>query len=166
MHKGAIDALLLRRRTSGLDVSRRDKPVIAYVLASASKPAWLRSLGVWNAQLELAEAPHKIGVLRDHCADVGRDPGEIEMTYNCKIVLRDREADARAVLDRQLAANTLGPDSVDASFWAGTVETVAERMAAFVDAGFGGFTIEEMAPFHDETLERLIGEVKPLVERG
>ena len=48
----------------------------------------------------------------------------------------------------------------------GTVETIAERMAAFADAGFGGFTIEEMAPFDDETLERLIGEVKPLVERG
>ena len=47
-----------------------------------------------------------------------------------------------------------------------TVETIAERMAAFADAGFEGFTIEEMAPFDEETLVRLIGEVKPLVERG
>jgi alkanesulfonate monooxygenase SsuD/methylene tetrahydromethanopterin reductase-like flavin-dependent oxidoreductase (luciferase family) len=121
---------------------------------------------MWNAQLELAEAPHKIDVLRAHCADVGRDPAEIEMTYNCKIVIRDREADARAMLERQLVNNTLDPGSADASFWAGTVETVAERMAAFVEAGFQGFTIEEMTPFDDETLERLIGEVKPLVERG
>jgi alkanesulfonate monooxygenase SsuD/methylene tetrahydromethanopterin reductase-like flavin-dependent oxidoreductase (luciferase family) len=121
---------------------------------------------MWNAQLEVAEAPHKIEVLRAHCADVGRDPAEIDMTYNCKIVIRDREADARAVLERQLAANSLGPDSADAGFWAGTIDTIAERMAAFADAGFQGFTIEEMAPFDDETLERLIGEVKPLVERG
>ena len=40
------------------------------------------------------------------------------------------------------------------------------EMAAFVDAGFQGFTIEEMAPFDEETLDRLVGEVKPLVERG
>ena len=133
------------------------------------EPWWTsvaRHADMWNAQLEIAEAPHKIEVLRAHCADVGRDPAEIELTYNCKIVIRDREADARAVLDRQLENNTLGPASADASFWAGTVETVAERMAAFADAGFGGFTIEEMAPFDDETLVRLISEVKPLVERG
>ena len=125
-----------------------------------------RHADMWNAQLELAEAPHKIEVLRAHCADVGRDPAEIELTYNCKIIIRDREADARAVLDRQLAVNTLDPATAGPSFWAGTVETIAERMAAFVAAGFHGFTIEELAPFDDETLERLIGEVKPLVERG
>ena len=125
-----------------------------------------RHADMWNAQLELAEAPHKIEVLRAHCADVGRDPAEIELTYNCKIIIRDREADARAVLDRQLAVNTLDPATAGPSFWAGTVETIAERLAAFAAAGFHGFTIEELAPFDDETLERLIGEVKPLVERG
>ena len=88
------------------------------------------------------------------------------MTYNCRIVIRDREADARAVIDRQLAANSLAPGSTECEPWGGTVESVAERMAAFVDAGFQGFTIEMMAPFDDETLVRLIGEVKPLVERG
>jgi alkanesulfonate monooxygenase SsuD/methylene tetrahydromethanopterin reductase-like flavin-dependent oxidoreductase (luciferase family) len=124
-----------------------------------------RHADIWNAQLDLADAPHKIGVLRDHCADVGRDPAEIELTYNCKIVIRDRESDARAVLDHQLAANTLPSDSADASFWAGTDESVAERMSAFVDAGFHGFTIEELAPFDEETLVCLVGEVKPLVER-
>lgn len=125
-----------------------------------------RHADVWNAQLELAEAPHKIGVLRAHCADVGRDPSEIQLTYNCKIVIRDREADARAVLDQQLTANSLAPDSSDASFWVGTVESIAERLASFVDAGFSGFTIEQPAPFDEETLVRLVGEVKPLVERG
>ena len=36
-----------------------------------------------------------------------------------------------------------------------------------MDARFPhGFTIEEMAPFDDETLVRLISEVKPLVEHG
>ena len=46
------------------------------------------------------------------------------------------------------------------------MESTAERLAAFVDAGFSGFTIEELAPFDEETLVRLVREVKPLVERG
>lgn len=125
-----------------------------------------RHADMWNAQLELPEAPHKIGVLRQHCEDVGRDPSEIEMTYNCKIVIRDREAEARTVLEQQLEHNSLDPRDADPSFWAGTPETIAERLSAFVDAGFQGFTVEQPAPFDDETLVRLISEVKPLVERG
>ena len=125
-----------------------------------------RHADIWNAQLELAEAPHKIEVLRAHCEDVGRDLSEIELTYNCNMVIRDREVDARGVLHCQLEHNTLDSRDPGPSFWAGTVETIAERLSAFVDAGFQGFTIEQMAPFDDETLERLIGEVKPLVERA
>ena len=67
---------------------------------------------------------------------------------------------------QQLDANTLDPDTADDSFWAGTVEEIAERLAAFAALGFRTFTIEELAPFDRETLERLIGEVKPLLERG
>jgi len=123
-----------------------------------------RHADIWNAQLTLDQAAHKMAVLRGHCEEVGRDPAEIELTYNCKIVIRDSETEARAVLDRQLEHNTLDPAAADESFWAGTIETVAERLAAFVEAGFSGFTIEQLAPFDQETLERLIKEVKPLVE--
>ena len=123
-----------------------------------------RHADIWNAQLTLDQAAHKMAVLRGHCEEVGRDPAEIEYTYNCKVVIRDSETEARAVLDRQLEHNTLAPADADESFWAGTIETVAERLAAFVEAGFKGFTIEQLAPFDEETLERLIKEVKPLVE--
>jgi alkanesulfonate monooxygenase SsuD/methylene tetrahydromethanopterin reductase-like flavin-dependent oxidoreductase (luciferase family) len=125
-----------------------------------------RHADMWNAQSPLREIPHKLDVLRAHCADVGRDPATIEMTYNCKIVIRDRAADARAVLDAQLAANAFAPGPEEESFWAGTVDEIAERLAAFVALGFRTFTIEELAPFDRETFERLIGEVKPLLERG
>lgn len=125
-----------------------------------------RHADMWNAQVPLRDAAHKIEVLRAHCADVGRDPAAIELTYNCKIVIRDRADDARAVLDRQLEANSLDASFADESFWTGTVEEIAERMAAFAELGFRTFTIEELAPFDQETLERLIGEVKPLVEKG
>jgi len=123
-----------------------------------------RHADMWNSQATLAETPRKLDVLRAHCADVGRDPAAIELTYNCRIVIRDDPAEARAVLAAQLRANTLDPAVEDEANWSGTVEQVAERLGAFVDLGFRTFTIEELAPFDDETLERLVGEVRPLLE--
>jgi alkanesulfonate monooxygenase SsuD/methylene tetrahydromethanopterin reductase-like flavin-dependent oxidoreductase (luciferase family) len=123
-----------------------------------------RHADMWNSQSPPEDIPRKLAALRAHCETVGRDPATIELTYNCKIIIRDDPAEARAVLGHQLEANTLDP-TPDHSFWAGTVEGIAERLAAFVDLGFRTFTIEELAPYDRETLERLIGEVKPLLER-
>jgi alkanesulfonate monooxygenase SsuD/methylene tetrahydromethanopterin reductase-like flavin-dependent oxidoreductase (luciferase family) len=125
-----------------------------------------RHADMWNVQAGYQDAARKLEVLRGHCAEVGRDPDTIELTLNAKIVIRDRAADARAVVERQLAANHVGPGFADEGFWAGSVEEIAERAAAFATLGFRTFTFEVLAPFDDETLERLIGEVKPLVERG
>jgi alkanesulfonate monooxygenase SsuD/methylene tetrahydromethanopterin reductase-like flavin-dependent oxidoreductase (luciferase family) len=125
-----------------------------------------RHADMWNAQSPLADIPRKLSVLRAHCEAEGRDPATIELTYNCKIIIRDSAADAQAVLDAQLEANTLDPSTAEEAFWAGTVEGIAERLGEFVALGFETFTIEELAPFDRESLERLIGEVKPLLERG
>ncbi len=125
-----------------------------------------RHADMWNAQSPLADIPRKLAALRAHCETEERDPASIELTYNCKVIIRDREADAQAVLDAQLEANTIDPVAAGESFWAGTVEGIAERLAEFVALGFETFTIEELAPYDRETLERLIGEVKPLLERG
>jgi alkanesulfonate monooxygenase SsuD/methylene tetrahydromethanopterin reductase-like flavin-dependent oxidoreductase (luciferase family) len=125
-----------------------------------------RHADMWNAQAPLEEIPRKLEALWGHCEAEGRDPSTIELTYNCKIIIRDRHEDAQAVLRAQRVANTMDPDADDPSLWAGTVEGIAERLAAFRDLGFRTFTIEELGPYDRETLERLIGEVKPLVERA
>jgi hypothetical protein len=41
-----------------------------------------------------------------------------------------------------------------------------DRLAAFRGLYFQTFTIEEPAPFDRERIEWLIGDVKPLLERG
>ena len=48
----------------------------------------------------------------------------------------------------------------------GPVEKVAARIREYVDAGFTTQIVEVPAPYDPETLERLIGEVQPLVERA
>jgi alkanesulfonate monooxygenase SsuD/methylene tetrahydromethanopterin reductase-like flavin-dependent oxidoreductase (luciferase family) len=124
-----------------------------------------RHADMWNAQSPLEDIPRKLEALWRHCEAEARDPSTIELTYNCKIIIRDRHEDARAVLDGQRIANTMDPADPDASFWVGTVDGITERLAAFRDLGFRTFTIEELAPYDRESIERLIGEVKPLLER-
>ncbi len=126
-----------------------------------------RYADLWNAQLALADAPHKLAVLDGHCADVGRDPHDIERTLDCAVFLRDTAAEARAALEASCAALGVDVPPPDSPFqWSGTPAEIAERMRAFVDLGFTTITCEFQPPYDDETLARLVGEVKPLVEAG
>jgi hypothetical protein len=50
------------------------------------------------------------------------------------------------------------------SLWLGTPEQIAERCRAMGEIGFNTVVAEIPAPFDLETIERLILEVKPMVE--
>lgn len=110
----------------------------------------------------------KDAVIRRHCADVGRDEREIERTVGCKVVIRDTEAEARRVWAEQMAHNRTpeaewdGPDTL----WLGTPAQIAETIRSRVEAGFSTVIVELPAPYDVETIERLIGEVKPMVDAG
>ena len=110
---------------------------------------------------------HKIDVLRGHCADVGREPSEIEMTLGIKATIRDSAAEADRVWKAAMEHNKTPLANVadDTTFWNGTPEHLAERLAPYVELGFHTVISEQPAPYDHETFERLIGEVKPLVER-
>jgi len=102
-------------------------------------------------------------VLLRHCAEVGRDPAEIERTANLGVVvIRDTKAEARRVLG-ELAAHNGGARAWPNQLF-GTPDEVAEELVRFAGIGYrhmiGGFP----APFDRESMERLAGEVKPMVE--
>ena len=52
----------------------------------------------------------------------------------------------------------------DDTFWVGPPDLIAEHMAARKALGFNTFIAELAAPYDDETLERWINEVLPMVE--
>ena len=120
----------------------------------------------WNAMGSVEKLRHKVEVLRGHCDAVGRDPAEITFTAGCKPIIRDSEVEARRVWEAQMAHNRTPMDEVetDDTFWVGTPDLVAERMIERRDLGFDTFLAEMAAPYDDETLERWIGEVKPMVD--
>jgi alkanesulfonate monooxygenase SsuD/methylene tetrahydromethanopterin reductase-like flavin-dependent oxidoreductase (luciferase family) len=123
---------------------------------------------MWNAMGSVEKLRHKISVLRTHCETVGRDFAEIELTAGCKPIIRSTEAEARRLWEAQMAHNRTPMADVesDDTFWVGTPEQVAEEMIARKQLGFGTFIAELAAPFDDETIERWIGEVKPMVDRA
>ena len=121
---------------------------------------------MWNAMGSVEKLRHKDSVLRVHCEAVGRDHTQIERTVGCKPVIRDTEAEARRVWTAQMEHNRTPMSDVedDDTFWLGTPEQLAEMMIARREIGFGTFIAEMAAPFDTETLERWIGEVKPMVD--
>jgi alkanesulfonate monooxygenase SsuD/methylene tetrahydromethanopterin reductase-like flavin-dependent oxidoreductase (luciferase family) len=125
-----------------------------------------RYADMWNESGSVELLRHKDEVLRAHCEAVGRDSAEIERTTSCKPVIRSTEAEARRVWKAQMAHNRTPMSEVedDDTFWNGTPEQIAEMMIARREIGFHTFIAEMAAPFDDETLERWIGEVKPMVD--
>jgi len=108
-----------------------------------------------------------VDVLRNHCDDVGRDITEIEFTLGVKITIRDSAAEASRVWREAMEHNRTPLERVqdDNTFWNGTPEEIAERIAPYLELGFRTIISEVPAPYDVETLERLIGQVKPLVDR-
>ena len=122
---------------------------------------------LWNAMGPLDVMRHKIEVLRGHCEAVGRDPSEIEFTLGIKATIRDSEAEADRVWKAAMEHNRTPMSDVadDDTFWNGTADQLAEKLAPYVELGFHTVISEQPAPYDTETFERLIGEVGPAVAR-
>jgi F420-dependent oxidoreductase-like protein len=85
---------------------------------------------------------HKIGVLRDHCAAVGRDPKEVSIT-RMAAVFRTTSADETRQT-REFIAAQAGEDFAR-SFDVGTDDEILSRMARLAEAGVDEFIT--MLPF-------------------
>ncbi|HEX2627025.1 MAG TPA: LLM class flavin-dependent oxidoreductase, partial [Candidatus Limnocylindrales bacterium] len=125
-----------------------------------------RHADMWNAMGTPAFLQRKIEILQRHCDEVGRDIADIEFTGGCKPVIRNTVEEARRVWEAQMATNRTPMSDVldDDTFWVGTPELVAEKMAEVTALGFHTFLAELAAPYDHETMERWIGEVVPMLD--
>jgi F420-dependent oxidoreductase-like protein len=102
---------------------------------------------------------HKLTVLKEHCATIGRDFNEIAPTTGGGILVRDdlnlvdkrmREVSARNKVDAPNRPAVLGsPDEI------------AKRLLEYHKVGVKGFLFGMSPPYDRETIERVISEVKP-----
>jgi F420-dependent oxidoreductase-like protein len=85
----------------------------------------------WFGTLE--DLKRKTEVLERHCEAEGRDPSTILRTVGAMIVLFEDERQGKALMDRI-------PPERRAMLTPMRVEQAAERLQAYIDAGFRGFT--------------------------
>jgi len=115
----------------------------------------------WNTSGTVDEVTEKLAILDGHCADVGRDRAEIELTISFPIVIRDDAADAQAAFDGLLAHNG-AEDMGQVPILLGSPTTVADALRPYRDLGFRTVIVRLPAPYDRETIER-IGEVDALL---
>lgn len=104
---------------------------------------------------------HKIGVLRRHCEEVGRDLRQILITTGGGLFIRDTEEGVQRRFREVRERNRSTVDPARPVDGVPTVEAVAQRLAQHWRNGVRGFIFGMSPPYDRETIERLIGEVRP-----
>jgi F420-dependent oxidoreductase-like protein len=109
----------------------------------------------WNAPfLDPAVYRHKVEVLEQHCADVGRDPSTITRSVNLTMA-RDL-----AELEERFGGTAR---YIEKSALMGSAQEVADRIAEYREAGADGINVALRAPFDVAALDRFAVDVLPLV---
>jgi alkanesulfonate monooxygenase SsuD/methylene tetrahydromethanopterin reductase-like flavin-dependent oxidoreductase (luciferase family) len=78
------------------------------------------------------------------------------------MIIRDDVEEARRVWLEALDHNRTAHDRVEP--WLGSPATIAARLREYRAIGFRGLNVEVPTPYDFETIERLVNEVKPLVD--
>jgi F420-dependent oxidoreductase-like protein len=109
----------------------------------------------WNAGGSVEELRAKDAILRERCAEVGRNPDEIERTTSIWMVIRDDPAEARRVAQANAAANGDELADDDDQVFLGSPDKIADELRPIIELGFRHVIVDAMAPYDAETLERL-----------
>jgi F420-dependent oxidoreductase-like protein len=121
-----------------------------------------RRADAWNTSGTVDEARTRLGILAEHCGDVGRDLATIEKTLSYPITIRDTHAAAEAAYGALLAAN--GIDDMEGSaVLLGPPTEVADALRPYVELGFETFITRMPAPYDRETIDRM-AEVRELLD--
>ena len=109
-----------------------------------------------------ATVQRKEAILVEHCEAIGRDPSEIERTTGLgTVIIRDSRAEAERVQREIFERNG------NARLWTeqpvGTPEDVAAILEPYLEIGYRHFIAGFPSPYDEESMTRLITEVKPML---
>jgi alkanesulfonate monooxygenase SsuD/methylene tetrahydromethanopterin reductase-like flavin-dependent oxidoreductase (luciferase family) len=152
-------------RYTASDVANRPAPVQArlpLLIGGGGERKTLATVAryadIWNIGNDIVDARRKVAALEAWCERVGRDPAAIERTLGVgPLVIRDGQREGRRVAAayRELNGGWNEP------LFIGGVDEIVDRLAPYLELGFGAFHLDLPAPFDAETLERFVGDVKP-----
>jgi alkanesulfonate monooxygenase SsuD/methylene tetrahydromethanopterin reductase-like flavin-dependent oxidoreductase (luciferase family) len=109
------------------------------------------------------EVARKLGVLRDHCEELGRKYGDILRThYTSWLMIAESEREAKAKLDRYYPDGLTEEQRITRIV--GTPDQVAAYYQEIVDAGMQYFVCQVLDAADEETIRLLATEVMPRVK--
>jgi len=106
-----------------------------------------------NVTGDAATLAHKVSVLRAHCADVGRDPAEVSVTWMSPLILTTSEQNTIETREMLAAAASA---TETAGFTVGQPHEVPGLVAGHIKAGADEVIFS--APFADAQAIRTVGE--------
>ena len=113
------------------------KPHIPLMIAGGGEKVTLRMVAQYGDACNIMGSPevvkHKYAVLKQHCDEVGRDFNAINRTATTVVIIRDTDAEARALVPP--GSEFAFPGDLGSYGLIGTVDTVKKRIAAFEAAG-------------------------------
>jgi F420-dependent oxidoreductase-like protein len=90
---------------------------------------------------------HLLGVLGEHCAEVGRDPAEITKTRLGTLAIAPSHEEAERAIALWPDRLALPPERLQATLTVGDPDEVGERVRALLDAGLDGLVFNMPNPW-------------------
>jgi F420-dependent oxidoreductase-like protein len=116
----------------------------------------------WNTSGFVDEVREKVANLERHCADVGRDPSQIERTISFPMVIRDTVEAAESAFGELLRHNG-SENAGNVPNLLGPPTKIAEELAPYLPMRFATIVARLPAPYDRETIDR-IGEVGAAID--
>lgn len=151
------------------------------ILLAGASPRLLRltarRAGQWVSVSTAAFAGQCVSAIESHCAELGRDPLELEFAQSSALLLSDsRAAVENALAGRGRPVGSGGPDTAQSrtalpgespeeralsTLFAGNPDQVRAQIQRYVDAGVTHFILQTPPPLDVKMLERFRSEVMP-----
>jgi alkanesulfonate monooxygenase SsuD/methylene tetrahydromethanopterin reductase-like flavin-dependent oxidoreductase (luciferase family) len=106
----------------------------------------------------------KMEIVRRHCEDLGRDPSEIEITHNTRVIIAESEQKFEELAIQGAAGSNISVTDYKKSLSgaiAGTPEQCAQQLSKYVADGIRYFFLLFPDPITDENLDLFASEVIP-----
>jgi alkanesulfonate monooxygenase SsuD/methylene tetrahydromethanopterin reductase-like flavin-dependent oxidoreductase (luciferase family) len=132
------------------------------LLRIAAKHADMINLSLPSGD-SLARIPHKLDVLRQHCATVGRDPALITVTYKATMAVAQSRGQARAAWDQWGPPFGISEPAAEAGAFVGEPAEIAHMIRPFLDVGVQHLIVELAGGARPESVALATKALAPLV---
>jgi len=144
------------------------KPVqdrVPFMIGGSGRKILLRIVAehadMWNSTGSPESFADLIGVLREHCDAVGRDPDEIEKTVMMPVCYTADKETQDLVLQLLAGAFGLDPEQAREQTMVGERDECLERIAKYVEVGCTHFIFMLIPPYDHDQLQGFAEEVIP-----